>query len=429
MSARSALRFIVALLTAALLIHGVSSGDAGAASDPSQRCAAARFTASGKYVSCRLEARAKVVKTGVAPDFTKCDDAFKGKWEKIDKAGCPLPGEAATVLALGAMCEDDLLGPICGPVAGLTDCTVDSDCIVVDGIGCCTCGMAGQQAAVNKVKAEFLPAQRRACCAGTACAAEYRCKENLSAVCQSGKCVLAGLPTTTTTSSSTSTSISSTTTTTLSNCFTDTGDGTIHDICTGLQWEKKTATPGLHDVGNRYSWAGCCNGECTLVNFCQPNAAAAATCAAQAGEGAFGCSECPIGTGTCNVDPFGYGGSTTVWDWLNQVNTAGFAGHSDWRLPSEAGCNSCFIGYPTFSCSSCSSPHQLETILLAPYPCGTSPCIDSIFGPTATAGYWSAATDPTVAYRIWAVDFGLSGGGGDVVTADGWLAGYVRAVR
>ena len=39
-------------------------------------------------------------------------------------------------------------------------------------------------------------------------------------------------------------------------CFTDTGDGTIHDTCTGLQWEKKTRrserqnAADLHDVDN-----------------------------------------------------------------------------------------------------------------------------------------------------------------------------------
>ena len=58
------------------------------------------------------------------------------------------------------------------------------------------------------------------------------------------------------------TTTTSTTTTTL-DCFTDTGDGTIHDTCTGLQWEKKDGSDGtpnagdLHDVDNRYSWAGC----------------------------------------------------------------------------------------------------------------------------------------------------------------------------
>src|SRR5262245_59237764 len=50
-------------------------------------------------------------------------------------------------------------------------------------------------------------------------------------------------------------------------CFRDFGDGTIRDICTGLQWEKKTTGVGsganpadLHDVDNVYVWGGCCDG-------------------------------------------------------------------------------------------------------------------------------------------------------------------------
>src|SRR5206468_6556965 len=119
-------------------------------------------------------------------------------------------------------------------------------------------------------------------------------------------------------------------------CFTDTGDGTIMDTCTGLQWEKKTTAvdsgpnpDDLHDVDNWYTWAGCCNGICSSeANWCQPNGAAAATCAAHADGAVLGCNTCT--RGSCNVDPAGLGAITTVWDWLSQLNAAGFAGHSDW---------------------------------------------------------------------------------------------------
>src|SRR5262245_10919483 len=48
--------------------------------------------------------------------------------------------------------------------------------------------------------------------------------------------------TTTTTNTSTTTShlLTTTSTTLVSACLTDSGDGTILDTCTGLQWEKKT---------------------------------------------------------------------------------------------------------------------------------------------------------------------------------------------
>jgi hypothetical protein len=181
--------------------------------------------------------------------------------------------------------------------------------------------------------------------------------------------------TTTTTASTTSTPVTttttSTTTTTLgcvatSGTFCDRGDGTVYDSATDLTWEKKTAAAGLHDVNATYTW-------------------------------------------------------TNAPTWVAQLNAANFAGHNDWRLPSESGCNSCLAGG---SCSSCSA-HELETILLAPYLCGTSPCIASIFGPTVANGYWSATLtlNPQTAYFVnfgnGLVDF----------TFKTFNVNYVRAVR
>lgn len=83
---------------------------------------------------------------------------------------------------------------------------------------------------------------------------------------------------------------------------------------------------------------------------------------------------------------------------------AGFAARCDWRLPT---------------------PAELETILLAPFPCGTSPCIDPVFGPTAANLYWSSTThagDPNLA---WFVAFGNGGVG----LADKNGFARVRAVR
>jgi hypothetical protein len=70
----------------------------------------------------------------------------------------------------------------------------------------------------------------------------------------------------------------------------------------------------------------------------------------------------------------------------------------------------------------------LETILLEPYPCGTDPCIDSIFGPTASSGpafYWSSST---IGYPTYAWLVGFSDG---IVITGGGEAGdsHVRAVR
>src|SRR5262245_54850756 len=210
-----------------------------------------------------------------------------------------------------------------------------------------------------------------------------------------------------------------------SGCFCDLG-GTIKDTCTGLQWEKKTTAVGSganpadrHDVDNVYSWAGCCNGNCFADNpFCQPNAAAAATCAANGGT--VGCNTCA--SGTCKVDVFNQGVTiTTVWDWLNQVNAENFAGHNDWRLPSEAGCNSCWAHPGLCACD----PHELESLLLAPHPCEISnPCINSIFGSTSSGYYWSASGLPDT-NGVWTVAFGFG-----FVNNETMVYGHhVRAVR
>ncbi len=191
----------------------------------------------------------------------------------------------------------------------------------------------------------------------------------------------------TTTTTSTSTTTSSTTSTTLaclavSGCFCDTGP-TVIDTCTNLEWEKKNGadgTPGsgvtnpsnLHDVDNRYVWAGTCTGNPTVL--CQPNAAAATTCAAQTA-GALGCAQCGMADGTCSTA----GGFATVWDWVNQLNTTSFAGHADWRLPTTGA----------------GGAAELESILaLALGACGggSGACIDPLFGPTVANIYWSATT-------------------------------------
>ena len=236
--------------------------------------------------------------------------------------------------------------------------------------------------------------------------------------------------------------------------FVDNGNGTITDTCTGLMWEKKDSghdTPdpdNLHDVDNRYSWAGCCDGSCYPWpdQFCQPNAAAAAACNEQTG-GAVGCAQCA--SGTCDVNPYGeFLAITTIWDWLAQINAeggTGFAGYSDWRIPLEDGRNktgcapseSCPHGVVCPGCA----PQELETILLEPFPCGSWPCVDPVFytncgvgctvttcSCTAGGDVWSATTITFDNYPYaWCVNFSY----GNVYYTDykySWNH-YVRAVR
>lgn len=139
--------------------------------------------------------------------------------------------------------------------------------------------------------------------------------------------------------------------------YEDCGDGTVSDLRSGLMWEKKT-------------------------------------------EG---------GSSACLIPLHGVD-TTCAWlqlgSWIVAVNAeggAGYAGHSDWRLPSVK---------------------ELQSIV--DYS-RTDPAIHSVFGPTTSFWYWSAT--PTAVYsvpqRAWVVDFT----GGSVFPDDTSFGRPVRAVR
>lgn len=130
--------------------------------------------------------------------------------------------------------------------------------------------------------------------------------------------------------------------------------------------------------------------------------------------GAYGCAQCG-GTASCGtgIGTEIYG---TIWQWLNQLNTAQFAGHSDWRLPTAT---------------------ELESIVTPMYPnCTSPPCIFPAFNTTCTPGcnvtdcsctassvYWSATTSGSQ----FTLALSFNDGDKGYLNKDQNL--YVRAVR
>ena len=198
--------------------------------------------------------------------------------------------------------------------------------------------------------------------------------------------------------------------------FVDNGDGTITDAQTGLMWEKKDQAGGLNQ-DQEYHWAGTCSDD---SGICQPNAAAAATCSAATGN-AIGCTEC-AGAATCYTS-----GTLTIWDWLNQLNAANFAGHDDWRIPT--------IGQD-------GGRAELETIVdRSVTGCGTGrPCVPPAFNTACTNRCTVTTCSCTVAGLYWSAtayagfptaSWGQSFYGGDFDLAHPLRAStsLVRAVR
>ena len=118
--------------------------------------------------------------------------------------------------------------------------------------------------------------------------------------------------------------------------FVDNGDGTLTDSSTGLMWEKQfsdNGVPGgLHDPDNQFHYAGVCSPFDSLT-FCQTQGAIADLCSANVDGNPEACLPCSGGK-TCTGFPGFSSDFTTVWRYVSQLNDAGFAGHTDWRVPT-----------------------------------------------------------------------------------------------
>lgn len=153
--------------------------------------------------------------------------------------------------------------------------------------------------------------------------------------------------------------------------FKDNGDGTITDEATGLMWEKKDHSGGLHEAGNTYSFSA---------------------------------------TGM-NMD------GTMATDFLAGMNAdGGFAGHTDWRIPNVTELESIKnygIGTSAATFDEFNSDCAAGCTVIA---CSC----------TRLDGYWSSTTHANNPVNGWNVSF--NGAGTDPVGKTGGFS-PVRAVR
>jgi hypothetical protein len=163
--------------------------------------------------------------------------------------------------------------------------------------------------------------------------------------------------------------------------YVDNGDGTVSELNTGLQWEQKDQSGGIHDWNNRYSWCNLGSNSCTDSSN-PPDGTAFTQFLATLNNG-------HLSNGTSTADCF--------------------AGHCDWRLPTIEE----LAGILDHTQASCP-------------PRGGGPCIDPVFGPTQSWVYWSETTNapPGDTEFAWNVNFY-----GYLARGFKGASIYVRAVR
>jgi hypothetical protein len=93
--------------------------------------------------------------------------------------------KVGAVLAHPGECKPDCSLP---PPNDWLACKADSDCVVIDGLGCCSCTMGGRQGAISKDRVADAERLRQVCCGNIACPAVMLCKRGLAAVCEDGMC-------------------------------------------------------------------------------------------------------------------------------------------------------------------------------------------------------------------------------------------------
>ena len=361
-------------------------------------CRSAVEVALSGYAACDMTARSKYSRRPdagkLAGELEKCRTKLEGKFfsalgrngsgncttETSTAFGTYLDGcVAAASEAAGGAALPNLTGDLATCNTALQTCGTDLSACDGSFTTCtsekatCTTSLATAQGDLGTCTANLAASQASlGTCNGSLAAAQgslSTCETSLAA------CLATPTPAPTATPTPTPAPATPTPDVTPTPCavhapYTDNGDGTVSDSC-GLIWEKKTNDSGIHYRLNRYSWS--------------------------TGDNSFNGTAASVFLATLNTPPC-------------------FAGSCDWRLPT----------IEELSGRSDGGAATGGIVDLTRSGCGSgTPCINAIFGPTVSSGYWSSSTEQGYPGYAWYVDFS----NGDVNSDFKTLGGYVRAVR
>ncbi len=384
----------IGVASALILLH---DGSASAGVTAAQKCQSGKNKAAGKYAACRQNAEAKLVTSDNTEKYQlaigKCAAKLSGTWSKLEAAAtaknatcldAPLTETQfqAVIDAHSNNISTGLSGPRllvwCGN--GVKDGIEACDGTDLGGKTCASFGFDGGTLACTTSCGFDISACAGICGNGVVEANEQCDQDNLNLkTCQTQGFAFGTLTCGPNCQFNTSGCFSG-------SKFVDNGDGTITDHETGLMWEKKAAfnnvpvictsaavCPDPHDADNIYTW--------TDSNAPTSN---------------------PTGT------------AFTVF--LAQLNTGGgFAGHTDWRLPTLDELEG-IVDYA----------NPTSPVVNAAFDTGcTGSCTVTTCSCTAPNRTWSDSSEAINTLDAWYVGFGAGDVGPDTKDTD-----YsVRAVR
>jgi len=349
-----------------------------------QLCESAMELASAKYAQCRLTAESKDSKAPDAAKLTaalgkcsqKLSDAFAKATDKYG-AGCAASEPSSAFDDYLKQCSDDTTAAAAGAslpdyVGDLASC--NADLTTCDGnLSTCDGDLTTCNGDLSSCNADLTT------CDGdlSTCNADLATAQGDLTTCEGDLATCEALPPARLLKTSQTTAYGAGSDGDLqkgiAQNYVDNGDGTITDTKTGLMWEKKDQSGGIHDYGTTYTWSG------------------------------------PSYGGTNGMD------GTITTTFLATLNGGGgFAGHTDWRIPNQNELLS-LVNYQNLSPAVNTA---LTTGCAATCQVTTCSCTKSL-------GYWSSTTSQQFPNQARFVTF-LDGSAG---AGNKSLGGYVRAVR